>query len=140
VVPHKPAAEPRGPCIRAVQVLSDTRTVAVGDGDVVVRTDDAGATWQASYPPFGLQLQSVFFVNAQTGWAVGAPATVGSGSSLDSTTVLRTQDGGASWRRQVRAMLWWDRRTPHPHVAPPVAAPNSHGRSGACHAVGMWHA
>jgi hypothetical protein len=142
--PTQPAADPRGPCIRAVQVLSGTRTVAVGDGDVVVRTDDAGGTWQAVYPPYGMQLQSVFFVDAQTGWAVGAPATVGSGSALDSTTVLRTEDGGASWRRQVSATLWWTtaRRT---HIgaccgselARPIGRMSSCCRDGACMTDGV---
>lgn len=52
-------------------------------------------------------MQAVFFVNANTGWTVGAPSTStstvvgGSAASSDSvTTVLRTDDGGASWTRQ----------------------------------------
>lgn len=117
VVAHVVSPEPCGLYIRRMQVLSGTRTVAVGDGDVVVRTDDAGSTWQASFPPYGMHLLAVFFVDAQTGWAVGAPSTVGGSSASDSTTVLRTDDGGASWRRQVSAPLLLTTATPHEHDA-----------------------
>ena len=51
------SALPSSVTLRSIAVLSGTRTVTVGDGDVVIRTDDAGVTWQASRPPYGMHLQ-----------------------------------------------------------------------------------
>lgn len=64
--------------------------VAVGHGGVILRSDDAGQTWQqrrldleADQPLF-----SVHFRNRDEGWAVGLWSPM-----------LHTRDGGKTWRR-----------------------------------------
>lgn len=75
--------------LNAVFFQPDGRAgVAVGAGGTVVRTTDAGETWQR--PPSGtaFSLHGVWFTSAFEGWAVG-----------NSGTVLKTTDGGQSWAR-----------------------------------------
>jgi photosystem II stability/assembly factor-like uncharacterized protein len=62
--------------------------VAVGAAGAIVRTSDAGATWQRPASGTGFTLNGVWFTTPSEGWAVG-----------NSGTVLRTTDGGASWSR-----------------------------------------
>ncbi|MDM0111435.1 YCF48-related protein [Variovorax sp. J22R133] len=84
VVPHAVQA----------QMLSVARAgggfVAVGDHGVVLRSADAGKTWQqAATVPVDAQLNSVSFVSDKEGWAAGHGGTV-----------LHTADGGATWSLQ----------------------------------------
>jgi len=45
-------------------------------GGMVLRTDDAGLTWQAQSSRTQSRLNDVFFVDALRGWAVGQAGTI----------------------------------------------------------------
>lgn len=66
------------------------RLVAVGERGIVLLSDDQGGTWRQAHVPVGASLTAVRFVDERTGWAVGHFGTV-----------LRTEDGGESWTRQL---------------------------------------
>ncbi|PWR23170.1 WD40/YVTN/BNR-like repeat-containing protein [Zavarzinia compransoris] len=67
------------------------RLVSVGEGGVILLSDDGGAAWrQASAVPVSVTLTDVAFVGARLGWAVG-----------HSGVVLHTLDGGETWQRQL---------------------------------------
>ena len=63
------------------------RIVAVGDYGGVLLSDDGKAFRQAKSVPTRTVLTSVFFLDAQRGWAAGHDGTV-----------LATADGGETWR------------------------------------------
>ena len=81
--PHFVQAE-RLPVIAAT--LAGTRVVAVGDYGGVLLSDDGKAFRQAKSVPTRSVLTSVFFLDAQQGWAAGHDGTV-----------LGTADGGDTW-------------------------------------------
>src|SRR5262249_45671116 len=60
-----------------------------GEG-VILRTTDGGESWNRL--DLATALADVFFVDADTGIAVGTDCT--------QAVILRTSDGGASWTRQ----------------------------------------
>ena len=63
------------------------RIVAVGERGTIALSDDDGRSWrQARRVPVPAMLTSVWFVDAQTGWAAGHWGTI-----------LKTNDGGESW-------------------------------------------
>jgi hypothetical protein len=66
---------------------SDSMPFSQGDGSVVLRTSDGGATWQKTDLGHisGAGLDALAFDDATHGWAVG-------------DMVLRTTDGGATWQ------------------------------------------
>ena len=80
-------------------------------GQVILATEDAGVTWETQYehaPPldklfsFDFRLDKVFFLDSQTGWALG-----GSESFYDDDqgwvhhgAILHTSDGGQHWEEQ----------------------------------------
>lgn len=51
------------------------------------------AVWEVLDPGVGINFQSVFFVDAQTGWAVGSAG----GGATDDPSILKTSDGGDTW-------------------------------------------
>lgn len=57
----------------------------VGDYGAIYSTDDAGLSWERQESPSSADLWTVTFVDSLTGWIVGL------------STVLRTDDGGATW-------------------------------------------
>ena len=59
---------------------------AVGGGGAILRTEDAGRTWQRLHSGVDAWLRSVHFVDRRTGFVGG------------SGVLLTTTDGGASWR------------------------------------------
>lgn len=88
---------PAGQMARSIYFRTSTQGWSVGSGyggigNMVMRTEDAGLTWsQAPVPPLGAftQLYDIRFADDRNGWIAGSNGTV-----------LRTSDGGASWRRQ----------------------------------------
>jgi photosystem II stability/assembly factor-like uncharacterized protein len=78
--------------------FSDAQTGwAVGAGGTVIRTTDGGTTWEiCSIPDAGsYDLRHVLFPDAEHGWIQGYDWS----NSLTQSVVLRTEDGGQSWRR-----------------------------------------
>ena len=73
------------------RVLDDRTLVLVGGGGTALRTDDLGASWSlAMVPPSSRsKVNSVFFVDQQNGWGVGAGGTI-----------LHSRNGGLSWANQ----------------------------------------
>lgn len=66
------------------------RLVAVGSRGLIVVSSDSGKTWTQARVPVQSDLLAVHFPNPQTGWAVGHGGVV-----------LRTDNGGDSWIKQV---------------------------------------
>jgi len=54
----------------------------------VLRTDDGGETWQTVYDD-SLKINSIFFLNPDTGWAAA--------EAVGSNTILKTINSGHSW-------------------------------------------
>src|SRR5450756_555031 len=78
---------------------------AVG-GDTLLRTTDGGGTWTPLAETCQAALVSVHFVSPGLGYAVavGSPTDLGSGGLFTSATggsLLRTTDGGVTWRAEV---------------------------------------
>ncbi len=63
--------------------------IAGTPGSRVLHSPDGGRTWSAFPTPTRLPLSSMTFVDDEHGWAVGAMGTI-----------LATEDGGRTWRRQ----------------------------------------
>ncbi len=65
------------------------RLIAVGERGHIILSNDQGRTWRQAKVPVITTLTAVYFVNENTGWAVGHDAVV-----------LNTQDGGLTWAKQ----------------------------------------
>lgn len=70
---------------------------AVGDRGVILRTVDGGRRWTVAESGVELPLYGVDFINHREGWAVGGFMKPYTHSSH--AVVLKTDDGGATWRR-----------------------------------------
>ncbi|MDX9788519.1 MAG: YCF48-related protein [Desulfobacterales bacterium] len=63
--------------------------VSVGERGYILVSEDNGKNWnQVENVPTQVMLTGVFFIDSQTGWAVGHDAVI-----------LRTTDGGKSWQK-----------------------------------------
>lgn len=102
-----PAGEPffAGPVPRAAEILDDAtlndlasvgdHVWAVGDRGALVRSHDAGATWQTMGLPVDARLTSVCFLTDRIGFVGG---TVYDPSERQFVgMILKTSDGGDSW-------------------------------------------
>jgi Photosynthesis system II assembly factor YCF48 len=83
-----------GPVAKTSMILAATwagnRVIAVGEHGVVLLSDDAGHAFrQAKSVPVSSTLNSVNFVDAKVGWAVGHWGAI-----------LKTIDGGETWKLQ----------------------------------------
>ncbi|MBN2356112.1 T9SS type A sorting domain-containing protein [candidate division KSB1 bacterium] len=85
--------------LTSIVFTDPTHGCAVGersfDGNILV-SDDGGATWRQTV--VNKSLSSVYFVDTQTGWAVG-----------DNGTILKTTDAGVNWSNLAfltRNRLW----------------------------------
>ena len=65
---------------------------ATGQNGVILHSIDGGQTWLRQATPVSTTIQSVYFSNPLTGWAVGS-LSAGNG------VILVTPDGGATWTR-----------------------------------------
>ncbi|MEH6579938.1 MAG: YCF48-related protein [Amphritea sp.] len=68
------------------------RLVAVGERGHILYSDDLGANWTQAEVAVRSQLNAVYFLDAQRGWAVGEDALI-----------LHTTDGGLTWQKQFDA-------------------------------------
>jgi photosystem II stability/assembly factor-like uncharacterized protein len=90
--------------VRAIQFQDDTHGWAAGMNASLMRTADAGVTWEPAFGPAPRPAGSsdtplaagehpnfwdLFFVDNQTAWVVG-----------EEGTMLTTRDGGSTWTRQ----------------------------------------
>lgn len=78
-------------------------------GQVILHTANGGESWEIQYedaPPPGsswslYRLNGVYFLDAQTGWAVGRAATFqGNQGREHRGAILHTTNGGTSWEQQ----------------------------------------
>jgi photosystem II stability/assembly factor-like uncharacterized protein len=66
------------------------RLVAVGDQGRILLSDDQGISWQQVQAPVSVLLTSVYFSDAQHGWAAGHDGVV-----------IHTEDAGNTWLTQL---------------------------------------
>ena len=94
---------------RAVAARGKNVWVAGEPGTVVWRSADAGKTWKRGITRQTLPIRALSFVDDLHGWAVGALGTI-----------LRTEDGGESWRqcRAGQRRLALMSMTAHAHHTP----------------------
>jgi len=86
----------------------------VGAKGTILKTVDGGKTWTKQKSGSDALLGGVAFVDAKTGWVVGGWGTnppgfkkplgrghyLGGPKSMAYSTILKTEDGGKTWRRQ----------------------------------------
>jgi photosystem II stability/assembly factor-like uncharacterized protein len=70
--------------------LAGTRLVAGGEHGVIIVSDDDGVNWRQVSAPVDVTIDQIRFADARNGWAIG-----------DFGVVLKTQDGGLSWTKQL---------------------------------------
>ncbi|HEX7492192.1 MAG TPA: hypothetical protein VF337_10885 [Candidatus Limnocylindrales bacterium] len=73
---------------------------------LVYRTSDGGATWESAAVPVQADegVWNLAFVSDSVGFLFGSSNSVGSGGVVSSTsmTIMRTEDGGATWATTAR--------------------------------------
>jgi photosystem II stability/assembly factor-like uncharacterized protein len=78
-----------------ISFTDDHTATVVGSNGTILRTTDGGETWTPQTSGTEADLWDVFFISADTGWAVG-----GFFSSLYGGVILKTTDGGTTWIAQ----------------------------------------
>ncbi|MBL8892850.1 MAG: hypothetical protein JNL67_22930 [Planctomycetaceae bacterium] len=77
--------------------------VAVGNRGLIWRTTDGGRRWSVVKTEWTGELNSIVFADNLNGWIVGGHALPIRG--LHEGVVLRTQDGGVTWKRLTSTLL-----------------------------------
>jgi photosystem II stability/assembly factor-like uncharacterized protein len=72
---------------------------AVGSGGRIMHTFDGGLTWYRQRSGTTSDLHQVQFVNDQDGWAIGFAPSQYTGPAPTDPVILRTTDGGDTWRQ-----------------------------------------
>lgn len=65
-----------------------SRFIAVGERGHVTVSEDGGSSWQQIKVPTRAMLTAVYFIDDQTGWAVG-----------HDSVILKSEDGGLHWEK-----------------------------------------
>src|SRR5439155_2792950 len=80
---------PQGNSLSHVTAPDAATIVATGTAGTVLRSTDGGESWSVQYSAGSARtkLESVFFLNGNSGWIVG-----------DRATILKTTDGGQTWQ------------------------------------------
>lgn len=108
--PHAQPAEPlASDAMRSDAALWDVcfvdpqRGWAVGDRGTIWHTDDGGRQWALQPSGVSCRLESVWFINAEVGWAAGwtAHPYLHTGAGV----LLSTQDGGKHWTYNPKLLL-----------------------------------
>ncbi|MEH6577657.1 MAG: YCF48-related protein [Amphritea sp.] len=90
-LPSQPMASASKSLLLDVTQAGD-RLVAVGERGHILYSDDQGTNWTQAEVAVRLQLNAVYFIDDQRGWAVGEDAVI-----------LHTTDGGLNWQKQFDA-------------------------------------
>lgn len=72
--------------------MTNNRLVASGERGYVIYSEDFGRKWQPAQVTVSSQLNALFFVDDNLGWAVGEDAVI-----------IHTSDGGRTWEKQFDA-------------------------------------
>ena len=86
--------------LHSVFFLDENRGWAVGSRGTLLATSDGGKSWQAKAPPTLDVLRDILFVDYQNGWLVCEVNTYElKGKEDQRTYLMRTTDGGETWKR-----------------------------------------
>jgi photosystem II stability/assembly factor-like uncharacterized protein len=88
-----PALQNINPTKATLLDIVDTgkRLVVAGEQGLIIYSDDKGASWRQANVPVSVTITSVFFIDAEHGWATGHQGVI-----------LNTTDGGQNWLLQFR--------------------------------------
>jgi photosystem II stability/assembly factor-like uncharacterized protein len=86
--------------LNAVYFLDQNRGWVAGSGGTLLETKDGGVTWKRLFPLSKDNLHDVYFANENVGWVVAERDVLKLKSNDEPRTyLLKTEDGGFSWRR-----------------------------------------
>jgi photosystem II stability/assembly factor-like uncharacterized protein len=86
--------------LHAVYFLDTEKGWAVGGSGSLLATADGGQTWRVERRPTDDSLRDVYFADERNGWLVCERAAYESGLKDEPRTyLLKTTDGGATWKR-----------------------------------------
>ena len=92
-------ATPEVPALHDIQFLDERRGWAAGSGNVIVRTTDGGKSWERLRLPLELGYIQVRFYDSRVGYVGGSTGyRKRDGETVWGVAILRTTDGGRSWR------------------------------------------
>lgn len=75
--------------INDIFFITASKGWAVGNGGLILSTNNGGQTWAQSFVSNSAALRAIFFLNEQTGWVAGMGGTL-----------YKTTNGGVSWSLQ----------------------------------------
>ena len=86
--------------LHAVYFLDQNRGWVAGSGGTLLETSDGGQTWRKLLPLTKDTLRDVYFADEKTGWLVAERDVLKLKTNDEPRTyLLKTEDGGFSWRR-----------------------------------------
>jgi photosystem II stability/assembly factor-like uncharacterized protein len=86
--------------LNAVYFLDQNRGWAAGSGGTLLETKDGGVTWKKLHPLSKDKLHDVYFANENVGWLIAERDLLSLNNSDEPRSYLmKTEDGGFSWRR-----------------------------------------
>ncbi|PNX49825.1 MAG: hypothetical protein BV457_00360 [Thermoplasmata archaeon M9B1D] len=68
-------------------------------GSLIIKTIDGGNTWTQQYDPSSYGINSIQFVDANNGWAVGGE--IDTYNQIYNRVIIHTSDGGNTWSTQL---------------------------------------
>src|SRR3984893_12990065 len=87
-------------CLHAVYFLDQNRGWVAGSGGTLLGTIDGGQTWRKLLPLTKDNLRDVYFADEKIGWLVAERDVLKLKTNDEPRTyLLKTEDGGFSWRR-----------------------------------------
>jgi photosystem II stability/assembly factor-like uncharacterized protein len=92
---------PQGNDLKDIWIFDQNNSIVVGDYGTILKTSDGGKTWSIKYNVLNINtdINSLFFIDNQTGWAAGGKY------------ILKTHDSGDHWDIQyvsedTNTMVW----------------------------------
>jgi photosystem II stability/assembly factor-like uncharacterized protein len=93
--------------IRTLYFFSENIGFCTTDSGKVYKTINAGINWTLYNTPTNLPLYDLCFVNGNTGFAIGGQSgTSDNNSIVPGSVVLKTEDGGITWTKQIVPYHW----------------------------------